>query len=168
MTLDDLARLWPLLLAAVGGVAAVVTWQVRLEWKVSALDGIAPKVNDLVTKMTLIWDIYISDALKQQQTKGLLSHSSQFRLTPEFYKRYGKTVLPEISVTLRRMGRETLPKDDGELAIVIIQRLSEGVVKNRAMVFDMTVSEYLAVVVAWVREAEAHYHTKSGGLPVGT
>ena len=158
MTLDDFLRFWPLLLATVGGVAAVVTWQVRLEWKVSALDGIAPKVNDLVTKMTLIWDIYISDALKQQQTKGLLSHKSAYRLTSEFYQRYGKTVLPEISVTLRHMGREALPQNDGCLAVIIVQRLSEGVVKNRAETFDMTVSEYLAIVVAWVREAEAHYH----------
>ena len=163
MTLIDALRYWPFLLTLGGAFASLVIWLAKMETRVKSLDGVAAKVQELGTKMTLIWDIYISDALKRQTTTGNVSHSSALKLTPEFYERYGSTIVPEISVALRRMGRETLPQSDGELAVLIAKRLGDGVSASRAAAFDMAVGDYLAIVVAWVRESEAYHKQKGMG-----
>ena len=161
MTVDDFIRYGLALLTFLGAFAAVVVRLVRMEGKVKALTGVPQKVEELVTKVGLIWEIYISDALKRQQQVGNVMRQSRPRLTPAFYARFNAVIKSEMAEALRLIGKEALPEHDGDLAVVVIERIGASVVQERAEAFNLPVSEWLAIAVAWVRESEAHQRNKA-------
>jgi len=112
--------------------------------------GFGVKFSRLETKVSLIWGVFVEDALRNQVKVGMLAHHSPYHRT-EMSEHLGELVP---SVIISKLIRKNIPKDDA-LTSAIIKEMGYSTVVESSRKLDISVQEFLALSVGTVRGIEA-------------
>ena len=127
------------IIGAVSGVLAVA----------GIIYGFGVKFSRLETKVSLIWSVFIEDALRTQVKAGLLAHHSPYRRTTASLH-FGEIVS---TTTISKLKKRDLKSDD-TLTTAIIRIMGYEIVREESRKLDITVHEFLALSVGTVRDLE--------------
>ena len=128
------------IIGAVSGVLAVA----------GIIYGFGVKFSRLETKVSLIWGVFVEDALRNQVKIGMLDHHSPYHRT-EMSEHLGELVPP---VIISKLIRKKVICDD-ELTSEIIKEMGYSTVVEESRRLDISVQEFLALSVGTVRGIEA-------------
>jgi len=112
--------------------------------------GFGVKFSRLETKVSLIWGVFVEDALRNQVKVGMLAHHSPYHRT-EMSEHLGELVPPMIISKL--IGKKII--DDDKLTSAIIKEMGYEAVVNESRQLDISVQEFLALSVGTVRGIES-------------
>ena len=127
------------IIGAISGVLAVA----------GIIYGFGVKFSRLETKVSLIWSVFIEDALRTLVKAGLLAHHSPYRRTTESLH-LGEIVS---TTTISKLKKRDLKSDD-TLTTAIIRIMGYEIVREESRKLDITVHEFLALSVGTVRDLE--------------
>ena len=128
------------IIGAISGVLAVA----------GIVYGFGVKFSRLETKVSLIWGVFVEDALRNQVKVGMLAHHSPYHRT-EMSEHLGELVP---SVIISKLIRKKIVSDDG-LTSEIIKEMGYSTVVEESRKLDISVQEFLALSVGTVRGIEA-------------
>ena len=128
------------IIGAISGVLAVA----------GIVYGFGVKFSRLETKVSLIWGVFVEDALRNQVKVGMLAHHSPYHRT-EMSEHLGELVPPMIISKL--IGKKII--DDDKLTSAIIKEMGYEAVVNESRQLDISVQEFLALSVGTVRGIES-------------
>ena len=128
------------IIGAISGVLAVA----------GIIYGFGVKFSRLETKVSLIWGVFVEDALRNQVKVGMLAHHSPYHRT-EMSEHLGELVP---SVIISKLIRKKIVSDDG-LTSAIIKEMGYSTVVEESRRLDISVQEFLALSVGTVRGIEA-------------
>tara|TARA_R110000744_G_scaffold197983_2_gene317172 strand:+ start:194 stop:616 length:423 start_codon:yes stop_codon:yes gene_type:complete len=112
--------------------------------------GFGVKFSRLETKVSLIWGVFVEDALRNQVKVGMLAHHSPYHRT-EMSEHLGELVSPSI---VSKLIKKRIVKDD-TLTSAIIKEIGYSNVVEESRKLDISVQEFLALSVGTVRGIEA-------------
>jgi len=112
--------------------------------------GFGVKFSRLETKVSLIWGVFVEDALRNQVKVGMLAHHSPHHRT-EMSEHLGELVSPSI---VSKLIKKRIVKDD-TLTSAIIKEIGYSNVVEESRKLDISVQEFLALSVGTVRGIEA-------------
>ena len=112
--------------------------------------GFGVKFSRLETKVSLIWGVFVEDALRNQVKVGMLAHHSPYHRT-EMSEHLGELVPPMIISKL--IGKKII--DDDKLTSAIIKEMGYSAVVDESRKLDISVQEFLALSVGTVRGIES-------------
>lgn len=103
------------------------------------------KLSSIETRLTLIWSVFVEDALRQQVRRGNLSHSSPYTLSRSLTSEQfiGNNSVSQLS--------KKSHLSDHQLALEIISVLGFDFISKSSMEHDMTTQEYVAMCIVSVR-----------------
>ena len=133
------------IIGAISGVLAVA----------GMIYGFGVKFSRLETKVSLIWGVFVEDALRNQVKVGMLAHHSPYHRT-EMSEHLGELVPP---VIISKLIRKKIVCDD-ELTSLIIKEMGYSTVVDESRKLDISVQEFLALSVGTVRGLEADTNGK--------
>ena len=133
------------IIGAISGVLAVA----------GMVYGFGVKFSRLETKVSLIWGVFVEDALRNQVKIGMLAHHSPYHRT-EMSEHLGELVPP---VIISKLIRKKIVCDD-ELTSLIIKEMGYSTVVDESRKLDISVQEFLALSVGTVRGIEADTNGK--------
>ena len=133
------------IIGAISGVLAVA----------GMIYGFGVKFSRLETKVSLIWGVFVEDALRNQVKIGMLAHHSPYHRT-EMSEHLGELVP---SVIISKLIRKKIVSDDG-LTSEIIKEMGYSTVVDESRKLDISVQEFLALSVGTVRGIEADTNGK--------
>ena len=133
------------IIGAISGVLAVA----------GMIYGFGVKFSRLETKVSLIWGVFVEDALRNQVKVGMLAHHSPYHRT-EMSEHLGELVPP---VNISKLIRKKIVCDD-ELTSLIIKEMGYSTVVDESRKLDISVQEFLALSVGTVRGIEADTNGK--------
>ena len=133
------------IIGAISGVLAVA----------GMIYGFGVKFSRLETKVSLIWGVFVEDALRNQVKVGMLAHHSPYHRT-EMSEHLGELVPP---VIISNLIRKKIVCDD-ELTSLIIKEMGYSTVVDESRKLDISVQEFLALSVGTVRGIEADTNGK--------
>jgi len=128
------------IIGAIAGILAVV----------GIVYGFGVKFSRLETKVTLIWSVFVEDALRNQIKLGMLAHHSPYHRT-EMSKHLGELVP---SIIISKLIRKKITSDD-QLTSAIIKEMGYSTVLADSKQLDISVQEFLALGVGTVRGIES-------------
>lgn len=117
--------------------------------------GFGVKFSRLETKVSLIWGVFVEDALRNQVKVGMLAHHSPYHRT-EMSEHLGELVSPGI---VSKLIKKRISKDDA-LTSAIIKEMGYSTVVDASRKLDISVQEFLALSVGTVRGIEADTNGK--------
>lgn len=112
--------------------------------------GFGVKFSRLETKVSLIWSVFVEDALRNQVKSGMLAHQSPYHRT-EMSEHLGELVPPLI---ISKLIRKKIIDDD-QLTSAIIKEMSYSTILYESRKLDISVQEFLALSVGTVRGVES-------------
>ena len=105
------------------------------------------KLSSIETRLTLIWSVYVEDALRHQVRRGNLHHSSPYKLN--------RSLSSEQFIGnnyMHRLGKKSHLTDE-RLAFEIISMMGFDLISKSSMECDMSIQEYVAMCVGSVRSS---------------
>jgi len=128
------------IIGAVSGVLAVA----------GIVYGFGVKFSRLETKVTLIWSVFVEDALRNQIKSGMLAHHSPYHRT-ELSSHLGELVP---SIIISKLIRKKIISDD-KLTSAIIKEMGYVTILEDSRQLNISVQEFLALSVGTVRGIES-------------
>jgi len=103
------------------------------------------KLSSIETRLTLIWSVFVEDALRQQVRRGNLSHSSPYTLV--------RSLTSDQFIDKDSINRFSTKSHltDQQLALEIISVLGFDFISKSSMEHDMSTQEYVALCIGSVR-----------------
>jgi hypothetical protein len=112
--------------------------------------GFGVKFSRLETKVTLIWNVFVEDFLRNQVKSGMLSHHSPYHRT-ELSAHLGELVPPLI---ISKLIRKKIV-NDVNLISAIIKEMGYSTILEDSKKLNISVQEFLALSVGTVRGIES-------------
>lgn len=168
ITVGEFISIGMALFAILGLIITYVTKIAKMENTLSAFGNIAREVQELTTKVTLLWDIDISDSLKRQRAAGVVISASPDIINPVWTERYKSVIDSTIHERLKheilKLGEcGMVPSTDADLAVWVVGSLGLDLVSKRADVLESTIQEYLARQIVWIKLWLRERDTIDGG-----
>jgi hypothetical protein len=127
------------IIGAISGILAVA----------GIIYGFGVKFSRLETKVSLIWSVFIEDALRTQVKAGMLVHHSPYRRTTESLH-LGEIVSPS---TISKLKKKDFKSDD-ILTAAIIRVMGYETVREESRKLNITVHEFLALSIGTIHDLE--------------
>ena len=131
------------ILSIVGSISGILA-------VVGIVYGFGVKFSRLETKVTLIWNVFVEDFLRNQVKSGMLSHHSPYHRT-ELSEHLGELVPPLI---ISKLVRKKIV-NDVHLTSAIIKEMGYLTILEDSRQLDISVQEFLALSVGTVRGIES-------------
>ena len=115
-------------------------------------------ISKMRTQLDLLWEIYVTDALRKQRQAGLVESRSPTRLSAQVWqdiKDKGVLDIKLINRTRALVAKgKPLPHSDAQLIVWYMEKMGFSTLTDRASRRDISLEEYLAQVVTYLRELE--------------
>jgi hypothetical protein len=115
--------------------------------------GFGVKFSRLETKVTLIWNVFVEDFLRNQVKTGMLTHHSPYHRT-ELSSHLGELVPPLI---ISKLIRKKIV-NDVQLTSAIIKEMGYLTILEDSRQLNISVQEFLALSVGTVRGIESQHN----------
>ena len=115
--------------------------------------GFGVKFSRLETKVTLIWNVFVEDFLRNQVKTGMLTHHSPYHRT-ELSSHLGELVPPLI---ISKLIRKKIV-NDVQLTSAIIKEMGYLTILENSRQLNISVQEFLALSVGTVRSIESQHN----------
>jgi hypothetical protein len=115
--------------------------------------GFGVKFSRLETKVTLIWNVFVEDFLRNQVKTGMLTHHSPYHRT-ELSSHLGELVPPLI---ISKLIRKKIV-NDVQLTSAIIKEMGYLTILENSRQLNISVQEFLALSVGTVRGIESQHN----------
>ena len=119
---------------------------------------LAFRFGKLETKVDLLWNIDIVDALRRQRKEGRIVSESADKISEE----WRNTLIPDVDIvaTLEEMAaQKKLPETDADLAIQCIQRVGYQKCVERSAALDISMADFISILVTRIKQARRESST---------
>ena len=116
----------------------------------------AAVISKLQTRVDLLWEIYVADALRRQRVAGAIEARSSEKLSPKVWLDIKNKVDVPLINRMRKLVAKSkpLPANDAHLLVWFMEKMGFTTLSQRAALIDMSLEEYLANLIIYLRELE--------------
>ena len=115
---------------------------------------LAFRFGKLETKVDLLWNIDIVDALRRQRKEGRIVSESADKISVDWLASF--TSDAEIVATLEEIAaQKKVPGSDAELAVLCIQEIGYQKCVERSAELNLGMGDYISILVTRIRQERA-------------
>ena len=113
-------------------------------------------ISKMRTQIDLLWEIYVTDALRKQRLAGVIENRSPEQLAPEVWLSVKEKLDLALIKKMRRLvaKHKPLPISNAALIVWYMEQMGFRTLSGRAAAVNMSLEEYLANTIVYLRELE--------------
>ena len=113
-------------------------------------------ISKMRTQIDLLWEIYVTDALRKQRLAGVIENRSPEQLAPEVWLSVKEKLDLALIKKMRRLVAKHKPLLISNAALIVwyMEQMGFRTLSGRAAAVNMSLEEYLANTIVYLRELE--------------